>query len=129
MEYYSVVKRIDSAICSHTMNLEMIILSEESQTQKDKYHMTWLHVESKKVTQINLLTKQKQTFRHRKQTWLSKRWGIRLESEINIYTLLYKTEEKEMATHSSVLAWEIPWTEEPGGLQSTGSQQSNTMTK
>ena len=28
--------------------------------------------------------------------------------------------EKEMAVHSSVLAWEIPWTEEPGGLQSTG---------
>ena len=31
--------------------------------------------------------------------------------------------EKEMATHSSVLAWEIPWTEEPGGLQSTGWQR------
>ena len=31
--------------------------------------------------------------------------------------------EKEMATHSSILAWEIPWTEEPGGLQSTGSQR------
>ena len=30
--------------------------------------------------------------------------------------------EKGMATHSSVLAWEIPWTEEPGGLQSTGLQ-------
>ena len=30
---------------------------------------------------------------------------------------------KEMATHSSILAWEIPWTEEPGGLQSTGSQK------
>ena len=29
--------------------------------------------------------------------------------------------EKEMATHSSILAWRIPWTEEPGGLQSTGS--------
>ena len=29
--------------------------------------------------------------------------------------------EKEMATHSSVLAWEIPWAEEPGGLQSTES--------
>ena len=28
--------------------------------------------------------------------------------------------EKEMAAHSSILAWEIPWTEEPGGLQSTG---------
>ena len=30
--------------------------------------------------------------------------------------------EKEMATHSSILAWKIPWTEEPGGLQSKGSQ-------
>ena len=30
--------------------------------------------------------------------------------------------EKEMATHYSNLAWEIPWTEEPGGLQSMGSQ-------
>ena len=30
--------------------------------------------------------------------------------------------EKEMATHSSILAWSIPWTEEPGGLQSVGSQ-------
>ena len=29
--------------------------------------------------------------------------------------------EKEMATHSSILAWRIPWTEEPSGLQSTGS--------
>ena len=28
--------------------------------------------------------------------------------------------EKEMATHSSTVAWKIPWTEEPGGLQSTG---------
>ena len=28
--------------------------------------------------------------------------------------------EKEMATHSSILAWKIPWTEEPGGLQFTG---------
>ena len=31
--------------------------------------------------------------------------------------------EKEMATHSSTLAWRIPWTEEPGGLQSMGSQR------
>ena len=30
--------------------------------------------------------------------------------------------EEEMATYSSILAWEIPWTEEPGGLQSTGLQ-------
>ena len=31
--------------------------------------------------------------------------------------------EKEMAIHSSILAWEIPWAEEPDGLQSTGSQR------
>ena len=33
---------------------------------------------------------------------------------------------KEMATHSSILAWEMPWTEKPGGLQSTRSQKSRT---
>ena len=33
--------------------------------------------------------------------------------------------EKEMATHSSILAWEIPCTEESGGLQSTGPQESD----
>ena len=31
--------------------------------------------------------------------------------------------EKGMATHSSILAWKIPWTEEPGGLHSVGSQR------
>ena len=35
--------------------------------------------------------------------------------------------EKEMATHSSILAWEIPWTEEPGQLQSIGSQSNTTQ--
>ena len=34
--------------------------------------------------------------------------------------------EKGMATHSSTLAWRIPWTEEPGGLQSTESQRVGT---
>ena len=34
--------------------------------------------------------------------------------------------EKEMAAHSSILAWEIPWTQEPGRLQSTGLQKSRT---
>ena len=41
------------------------------------------------------------------------------------------TLEKEMAIHSSTLAWEIPWTEEPGGLQSMGSQsvENDLVTK
>ena len=34
--------------------------------------------------------------------------------------------EKEMATHSGILAWRIPWTEEPGRLQSMGSQEMDT---
>ena len=35
--------------------------------------------------------------------------------------------EKEMATHSSVLAWRIPWMEEPGGLQSMGLQSQTRL--
>ena len=44
---------------------------------------------------------------------------------LNIF-LVYKNErmEEEMAAHSSILTWEIPWTEEPGRLQSMGSQKS-----
>ena len=37
--------------------------------------------------------------------------------------------EKEMATHISILAWNIPWTEQPGGLQSMGLQKESGMTK
>ena len=35
--------------------------------------------------------------------------------------------EKEMATHSTILAWEIPWTEEPGGLQFMGLQEQDAV--
>ena len=37
--------------------------------------------------------------------------------------------EEEMATHSSILAWRIPWTEEPGGLQSSRVSKSQTRLK
>ena len=39
------------------------------------------------------------------------------------FTFHFHALEKEMATHSSILAWEIPWTEEPGGLQSLELQR------
>ena len=39
------------------------------------------------------------------------------------FTFHFHALEKEMAPHSSVLAWRIPWTEEPGGLQSMGSRR------
>ena len=35
--------------------------------------------------------------------------------------------EKRMVTHSSILAWRIPWTEEPGGLQSMGHKEADTI--
>ena len=47
------------------------------------------------------------------------------KQEIWVQSLGWKDPlEKEMATLSSILAWEIPWTEEPGGLQSMGLQKS-----
>ena len=47
--------------------------------------------------------------------------------EIQVQSLSQEdTLEEEMATHSSILAWEISWTEEPGWLQSMGSQKSQT---
>ena len=39
------------------------------------------------------------------------------------FTFHFHALEKEMATHSNVLAWRIPWTEKPGGLQSMGSHR------
>ena len=47
------------------------------------------------------------------ETWV---WSLGQEAPL----------EKGMATHSSILAWKIPWTEEPGGLQSMGSQELDT---
>ena len=48
-----------------------------------------------------------------------------------VYNIIYTQMEWEMATHSSVLAWRIPWTEEPGGLPSKGPHRvkNNWMTE
>ena len=45
------------------------------------------------------------------------------KQEMRVWPLDQEDPLKEMATHSSILAWEIPWTEEPGGLQSMGLQR------
>ena len=49
--------------------------------------------------------------------------GRSLEEEMAVSLIPLFPLQKEMATHSSILAWEIPWMEEPGGLQSMGSQR------
>ena len=48
-------------------------------------------------------------------------WGHKELDTLSIYV------EKEIAAHSSILAWEIPWTEELGRLQSMGSNKSQTL--
>ena len=46
------------------------------------------------------------------------------QRKVKRYSIKYRAfRQREMATHSSILAWRIPWTEEPGRLQSTGSQR------
>ena len=53
--------------------------------------------------------------RGRESTWMRETWVLSLGWDNPL--------EKGMATHSSILAWRIPWTEEPGGLQSRGSRR------
>ena len=49
------------------------------------------------------------------------------KQETEIHSLAWEDPlEKDMATHSSILAWRTPWTEEPSRLQSMGSQESDT---
>ena len=52
-------------------------------------------------------------------------WGCK-ESDVTERLSDGSELEKGLATHSSILAWRIPWTEEPGRLQSMGSQKSDT---
>ena len=56
-----------------------------------------------------------------------KNWSAMQETWVQSLDWEDLLEKKEMATHSSILAWEIPWTEEPGGPQSTELQKSRTQ--
>ena len=56
----------------------------------------------------------------KKSAWSTGNKGLQVQSVVWEDVL-----EKEMTTHSSILSWGIPWTEEPGRLQSMGSQESD----
>jgi len=89
MEYYSVIKNNEIMSFAATwMDLEIIILSEVCQKEKDKYHMISLICRIYNMIQMNLFTKQKQTQRHREQTCGC--WGRDWEFEISRCKLLYK---------------------------------------
>ena len=61
-----------------------------------------------------------------REAWLAVVHGVtKSQTRLSDFTLTlhFHALEEEMATHSSVLAWRIPWTEEPGGLPSMGSHR------
>ena len=57
--------------------------------------------------------------------WAAVHGVAKSQTRVSDFTLTFHFHalEKEMATHSSIHAWKIPWTKEPGGLQSMGSQR------
>ena len=62
-------------------------------------------------------------------SWRAAVHGVaKSQTQLSNFTLTFHFHalEKEMATYSSVLAWRIPWTEKPGGLQSMGSKELDT---
>ena len=83
------------------MGLESIIHSEVSQKKNNKYHIL-----------MDIYSLVAQTVKNLPAMW--KTWVQSLGEEDPL--------EKGMATHSSILDWRIPWTEEPGGLQPMGPQ-------
>ena len=70
-----------------------------------------------------------QPFQHSPVSWLlpNKNWKDLCKSIISTWQA--HLQEKAMAPHSSILAWKIPWTEEPGGLQSMGSLRVGDTTE
>ena len=59
--------------------------------------------------------------------WVNNTSAMQETQEIQVLSLGWEDPlKKEMASHSSILAWEVPWTEEPGGLQSWGCKESDT---
>ena len=59
--------------------------------------------------------------------WLSGKEPVSTAGDAGSILGLGRSPGEEMATHSGILAWRIPWTKEPGWLQSIGSQKSQTQ--
>ena len=95
-EYYSAIKKNEIVPFAATwMDLEILILSEVSETEKAKYHMISLIWGIKNMTQMNLFTKQKQTHRLRKKPYGYRRGKVREKDKLGvwdwpIYTTIFK---------------------------------------
>ena len=112
MEYYSAIKRNKfESVELRWMNLESAIQSEESQKEKKSYHI---------LTYTPVLFPGKS---HGRRSLVGcSLWGRSSRTRLSDLTFTFHVHalETEMATHSSVLAWRIPGTGEPGGLPSMG---------
>ena len=116
--------------CATTwMHLEIAVLYEVG--EKDKYCVTSSIAELKMI-EMNLLIKQTHRLNEfmvtegKERTSLVAQMVKRLPTMRETWVQSLGWEdlmEKEMATHSNILAWKIPWREDPGRLQSMGSQR------
>ena len=89
--------------CNHLYHLEIWVFG------KFYVYVSETHT----YTQLNIITSVAQTIKN-----------LPAMQETHVRSLGHEdTLKKGMATHSSALAWRIPWTEEPGGLQTIGSQR------
>ena len=104
------------------MDLEPIIQSELSQKEKDKYHiLTYIGEGNGTPLQYSCL----ENPMDRGAWWAAVHAVAKSRTQMSNFTFTFHFHplEKEMATHSSVLAWRIPGTGEPGGLPSMGSHR------
>ena len=79
---------------------------------------TWMNLEDIMLSEIPIHRKTNTALFH-----LSEVYKLVRLTEAEIRVVVARCSEKEMATHSSILAWRIPWTDEPGGLPSVGSHR------
>ena len=92
-------------------------------TYEDVWSLTWLWTTNKVVLKADSLHR---AFHYGHWTFLMTQTVKRLPATLETWVWSLGREdllEKEMATHSSTLAWKIPWTEEPGRVQSMGLQR------
>ena len=113
------------------MNLEFVIQNEVSQREKNKYINMYIWSLEKWYWWVYLQGRNREADIDNRLVGTVEEGesDLNWESSTDIYMLpcvkgiASRKKEKAMAPHSSTLAWKIPWTEEPGGLQSMGSHR------
>ena len=102
---------------------ELLFQSSDSDNQMPVFNVTWTLLLGFCLTQYYCY----QECVSQVAQWWNNMPAMQETQETRVWSLGWEDPlEKEIASHSSILAWEIPWTEEPGGLQFMGSQRDTT---